>query len=194
MLITFATLAEARATLQACHAKQIGPHLFQDGKRYILITGMGYCRTMVRLGDLPFRPESILNLGVAGALDPEWSLYTCLSIRRVELYAPKANDEGAKRIHQNAFPLITLDSKGIAELITTPMPIHGGDLYNSVNGSKKLVDMEGYGIAFTAQEWGIPCTIIKIVSDFGKENASAEIQKNLEICSKKLSEELLTTQ
>lgn len=191
MLITFATFAEAKATLQACQAKQIGPHLFQDAQRHILITGMGYCRTMVRLGELSFRPKRILNLGVAGALDPEWNVYTCISIKSVILYAPKANDKGAEKIHQDAFPPIVLDHTSEAELMTSPMPIHGGDLYNNVSSSKRLVDMEGYGIAFTAQEWGIPCTIIKVISDFGKENASAEIQENLHLCSRKLSEELL---
>lgn len=196
MLITFATLAEAKATLQALQAKQIGPHLFRDGKRHILITGIGYCAAMVRLGKLPFRPERILNLGVAGALDPNWNLCACVSIKRAELYAPKANDEGAERIHHNAFPSIFLEQETDEEieLLTTPMPIHGGDLYNSVSREKRVVDMEGYGIAFTAQEWNIPCTIIKVVSDFGKENASAEIQKNLHLCSEKLSEKLLEVQ
>jgi adenosylhomocysteine nucleosidase len=51
-----------------------------------------------------------------------------------------------------------------------------------------LVDMEGYAIALTAREFGLPVTLVKEVSDGAGEGAGASWRATVDSCAERLGD------
>ena len=79
--------------------------------------------------------------------------------RRIDCYVPKHADE--------AMILTTGD-----QFITNAV---------SINNGADMVDMEGFAIAYVANRYDIPITLIKGISDDANHNSKAELFQNLEM-------------
>ena len=51
-----------------------------------------------------------------------------------------------------------------------------------------LVDMEGYAIAFTARQFGLPVTLVKEISDSADEGAARTWRESVNDCAERLGE------
>ena len=149
-LLIFATHAEAKETIRL---------LKERNHNYSLhIMGMGNDLTI----DLSSFTH-IWNLGLAGALNPSYTIGQKIEIQSI-----------AKENH----PLIQINKTG-ARLLTSDTPLHNANLKKALSPHYDLVDMEGYAIAKAAQKANIPCRMTKIISDFAEEGGSALIKQQL---------------
>jgi adenosylhomocysteine nucleosidase len=51
-----------------------------------------------------------------------------------------------------------------------------------------LVDMEGYAVAFTARQFGLPVTLVKEISDSADEGAARTWRESVDECAERLGE------
>lgn len=191
-LIYFATQAEAQASLsalQTCPGKSCDTHLYDNG--LLVVGGIGLLAAMHALSStnhLPF--EEVWNLGVAGSLSSTHSLGELVAISivtRSQLF-PASLDSRSRQWQQNLFPpLKTAHEIAGQRLVTCDYPIHQADLRLQLAQQADLVDMEGYAVAFLANQWGKPCYIWKVVSDFAGEGGPEVIKGQLKLASERLA-------
>ena len=68
---------------------------------------------------------------------------------------------------------------GLKKLVTVDEPVFEPERRKELAKHGELVDMEGYAVARVCEEHGIPCTLIKGVTDFGDGNGKADIQRHI---------------
>lgn len=176
-LLVFATLGEALPSLQSCEAKAVGEGLYEIPEGLLLVTGMGCVRAASRTAAVLERypVDEVWNVGVAGSYCDDRRQDMVYPIASVEknLSFPAAIDDHSQRLARAAFPRLELQAEGL-NLLTSDYPLHARGLQGF-----DLVDMEGYGVAFAAQEKGVACALWKIVSDFTNARGPKQIESEL---------------
>ena len=76
-------------------------------------------------------------------------------------------------------------------LVTVDKPVFQTDRKQTLATRADLVDMEGFGVARLCQTYGIPCVLIKGITDFGDPKGEADIKKHIRFVSEKVAEVLL---
>ena len=66
---------------------------------------------------------------------------------------------------------------GLKKLVTVDEPVFQPDRRKELSKNGELVDMEGYAVARVCEEHGVPCIMLKGVTDFGDGNGKADIKK-----------------
>lgn len=191
-LIYFATQAEAQTSLsalQTCPSKSRNTHLYDNG--IIVVGGIGLLAAMHNLSSahhLPF--DEVWNLGVAGSLSNTYSLgelVAITSVTRPHLF-PASLDSRSRQWQQDLFPPLKTAHQTLNQrLVTCDYPIHQADLRDQLAQQADLIDMEGYAVAFLAKQWGKPCYIWKVVSDFASEGGPEVIKDQLKRASERLA-------
>lgn len=190
-LIYFATQMEAQASLVQLDAKLLptGEYSFSQG--IILIGGVGILQTMHAVSQHIHKVDEVWNLGVAGALHTRYKLGDCVQITEVvrnALFPPNLEDR-SQRFHNTLFPRIVLSQQPVgARLVTSDYPIHQQHLTQQLAAHADLVDMEGYGIAYLAQQWQKPCHMWKVISDFASPGGAELIKMQLNSASVQLAD------
>lgn len=167
-LIAFASLWEAQNTLDALDAQPlVDGHLYSFSAGKIVITGKGVVAAAVAVAKHADDVDAIWNIGVTGALHPEYSLGTVMPIQHVSkhLSLPSHLDSHSEDVAAKTSPPLTLPQEG-RRLISSDYPIHDAALRQSLAQHADVVDMEGYGVVAAAQYAGKPCMLRKVVSDF----------------------------
>lgn len=188
-LLIFACLKEAEHTIRVLNCKPIQEaHLYEFDQGHLVISGIGplaACHATTRYQHLA---STILNFGIAASLQGSGQIGECFTIASVAKYTPIHTDH-AHTIHftHSLFPLIDLGGTG-KRLVSADHPIHDEKLTKTLGQTADLVDMEGYGIAFAAKKAMKPCTLFKMISDFGNEMGPMMIKMHLSDCSKMLSD------
>ncbi|MCF7864406.1 MAG: putative 4-hydroxybenzoate polyprenyltransferase [Kiritimatiellales bacterium] len=77
---------------------------------------------------------------------------------------------------------------GLKKLVTVDEPVFEPERRKELAKHGELVDMEGYAVARVCEEHGIPCTLIKGVTDFGDGNGKADIQRHIASVSETVAE------
>ncbi len=153
----------------------------------VLVTGVGKVRAAAALSAVLARqrPSRIVNLGTAGSLRDE--LAGTQVIRRVvqhdfddaAIFALTGEHFGA--------PI----EFGIGDYV-----LGSGDVFVDSEVKRSgliargidLVDMEGYAVAFTAQQFGLPVTLVKEISDQAGEGSGAAWRETVDACAERLGE------
>lgn len=148
----------------------------------VLVTGVGKIRAAAALSALLARqrPSRIINLGTAGAVRA--GLEGVRTIGRV-LQHDFDNEAIFGLTGENFGAPISLGGEG--------MTLGSGDVFVDSTAARgrlqargiDLVDMEGYAIAFTAGQFGLPVTIVKAVSDEASEGAGATWRESVGLCA-----------
>lgn len=182
----FATLNEARATVEMTEAKPLSETLYRFSKGFILISGIGSVATLTSLASLPKETSHVVSYGLAGALHENLQLETFYEIGSVEKFFsfPDAIDSHSKVFGERAFPKLTI-GKAPYRLMTADYPIHREKAREDLKGD--FVDMEGYAIAYFCKKRGLPLKMLRLTSDFAKEATRGLIQQKLEHYSELLS-------
>ena len=68
---------------------------------------------------------------------------------------------------------------GLKKLVTVDEPVFEAERKRELAKQADLVDMEGYAVARVCEEHGIPCILIKGVTDFGDHNGKEDIQRHI---------------
>lgn len=167
-LLLFATLVEAKATISILKAQEEGAfYRFEQG--YIVISGMGIRAAGQALFHWAPKIHSVCNLGVCASLHHH-NVGEILEVGMV-------GSQAASSIYLGSG----------SRLFSSHYPVHSTVLREKLRVEWDILDMEGYGVATMARHLNIPCSFLKIVSDFAKEGGRSEIQKNLDYCSQKLA-------
>lgn len=173
-LILFATLFEAKSSLEALNAAQISPHCYSFNKGVIVISGMGSKKAKDALLTFADQATSVWNVGFAGALNDHFEIGETFEVKSVSKFSPLA------------IPKLTLP-KGEIALLTSDFPIHNVALRSTLKSRYDFVDMEGYSVVATCQRLQKPCRLTKIVSDFASEHGSSLIKQQGKFLSEKLA-------
>lgn len=123
------------------------------------------------------RPERVLNVGTAGALRP--GLSGTFTVGRV-----LEHDFDAAAIEAlTGRPLpgpVELDASSEIVLATGDVFVQDEALREALAERAHLVDMEGYAVARTCAAFGVPCTMVKIVSDEASDGALRSWQETID--------------
>lgn len=189
-IILFATLKEAQPTLDLFEAIPIQEEIYAYKEGKIIISGMGMLAACAALAPHLAEATEIINPGLAGALDDSLELGYLATIGEVSLHLSHLNeiDPFSQQLAMKCYPPVKLgEGPG---LVTSMIPVHEGFLKTEMAKRGLLVDMEGYGVAYMARQANIPCTLLKIVSDFSRKEAIPLLLQNFSALAEKLGESL----
>ena len=118
---------------------------------------------------------TIINAGVCGALHD--------GLERGKVYRiSSVNTDGASRC-------IAVEKEGM-RLVSVEKPVFEPERKESLSECADLVDMEGYAVAQVCAEHGVPCVMIKGITDFGDGNGKTDIKKHINPVSENVAEEI----
>jgi len=193
MLLVFATELEAQPFIDyhrlLCLDKQYPCPAYEGDGILLIISGMGFLKGAVALSQVVQRHENsgnainrVINYGIAGSLTGRFSLGEVVSVDRVVKYNPvEFTKTRFNKFFASAFPEIGLNerSEGEVVLATSDHPILTEADAGLAARHAHLVDMEGYGYAFVAGNYGIPVQIIKGISDFARKESEDSFRKQV---------------
>ena len=157
-----------------------------DGVRVVL-TGPGKvaAASSVAAAIAEERPSMVLNVGTAGALRPQHE--GVYSIGRVIEH--DLDHLALERLTGSRFPN-SIDLDGGSEIVLAT-----GDVFVQDDGVRArlaehahLVDMEGYAVARTCLTFGVPCSMLKIVSDEASAGALRSWQAAIDLAARAIAE------
>ena len=187
--VLFATMDEARPLLDKGHAERIGTEPFVvyrfNGHAVVIISGMGMaaarraCRELIEKQAV----REVINAGVCGALVGGIGRGRIFTISAVVDGTPP---DRARSLRPNAAPGLEPRT-----LVTVQEPVFDPERRQALANAGELVDMEGFAVADLCRELGIPCCLIKGVTDFGDRDGKADIRKHLDSVSAEVAGHVL---
>ena len=138
----------------------------------VLLTGIGKVSAAVAVASAlaERRPSRVLNVGTAGALRD--GLEGTHRIGRV-IEHDVDHDALSVLIGEPVVGEIVLDPACPVVLATGDAFVAGGPVRAALAVRADLVDMEGFAVAKACAAFGVPCEIVKVVSDDASEDAGA---------------------
>ncbi|SFV77336.1 5'-methylthioadenosine nucleosidase / S-adenosylhomocysteine nucleosidase [hydrothermal vent metagenome] len=125
-----------------------------------------------------FNIDRLINIGLAGAINsiPTGSAHFISSVTQHDTFIPfdDYQQDMYQRIdchvpkHADKAMILTTGDQFITNAV-------------SINNGADMVDMEGFAIAYVANRYDIPITLIKGISDDANHNSKAELFQNLEM-------------
>ena len=162
--------------------------LYYNRKLHLLQTGIGMNNARVMLSEYleTYHPERILNIGTAGALNPEVVIG---SVMQVEIILNKTFD----KIYTELLSPGSVYLKKAALLTMSRAVVDQKRKEKLFNNYKAdLVDMEAFALAGIAAAKNIRLSCIKVVSDNADNNASIDFKNNYKDAVKCLSESIIS--
>lgn len=187
VMITFATLMEAKETIRLINAQQTDTQLYEFKHGLLLITGMGSINACYSLSKYLSQVDEIWSYGIAGTLKEETQFKT-VAIQRVSkhLSIPNCMTQYTRDFSANIFPTLEIENKGVS-LISSDYPINHSQIRNDLAKNHDLIDMEGYGIAHACKMANKPLIMRRTISDTACENTAALIRERLPHLSKEIA-------
>ena len=137
----------------------------------VLLTGIGKvaAASAVAAALARQRPSRVLNVGTAGALRDDLE-----GVHRIgRVLEHDLDHEGLSQLLGEPIPgEIVLDPGAPTVLATGDAFVQDGVLRAALAARAHLVDMEGYAVARACEAAGVPCSIVKVVSDTADEDAA----------------------
>jgi adenosylhomocysteine nucleosidase len=150
--------------LVAVALRQEAAHLHDIDGIDVALTGAGKVSAAVAVSQAitEGRPSAVLNVGTAGALRPGLG-----GLYRIGRVAEHDFDVAAlERLTGDTFPgELELDASADTVLVTGDVFVQDEALRARLAERAHLVDMEGYAVARACAAFGVPCTMLKVVSD-----------------------------
>ena len=162
--------------------------LYYNRKLHLLQTGIGMNNARVMLSEYleTYHPERILNIGTAGALNPEVVIG---SVMQVEIILNETFD----KIYTELISPGSVYLKKAALLTMSRAVVDQKRKEKLFNNYKAdLVDMEAFALAGIAAAKNIRLSCIKVVSDNADNNASIDFKNNYKDAVKCLSESIIS--
>ena len=180
------------APLVVVALRQEAAYLVDQPGLDVLLTGIGKVSASfaVATAFAERRPSRVLNVGTAGALHD--GLEGVHRIGRVIEH--DLDHEALEALVGEPVPgAIVLDPDAEMVLATGDTFVQHPDLRRALARRAHLVDMEGYAVARACQAAGIPCEIVKVVSDDASEAAAHSWQETMDTMARLIAEVVATT-
>lgn len=154
----------------------------------VIICGMGPepAATATRYAILQRGAKTIINMGICGSLND--------TLKPGDQCRVIATSDGDAFLRENHEPALHLPDPETwpewkpARLTSLKEPVFGGGPRARLSTIADIVDMEGHAIARVAREYGIPCTLLKGVSDFANPTGREDLHRNLTAVSSALAQ------
>jgi len=161
--------------------------LYLSEKVHLLRSGVGMQKSRESLSAClkKYQPESIINMGAAGALSPEFTIG--LMTEPEIVYNEK---------HESIKPQPLYDGRYLlkqSKLLTVNTPVISQDQKNKLlkDFNAHMVDMEAFAIGYLAGQRNFKFHCVKIISDYANEQTTDDFKNNYKIIIEKLSEYLI---
>jgi len=151
----------------------------------VLVTGVGKICAASALSAVLARqrPSRIINMGTAGALREDLSGTQVIG----RVIQHDFDDEAISALTGERFGAPIELGNGGPVLGTGDVFVIGGAARQALlERGVDLVDMEGYAVARVAQDFGLPVTLVKQISDGAGEEAGKSWTDNVDDCAEKL--------
>lgn len=137
----------------------------------VVLTGIGKVAAAVATATAiaERRPDRVLNIGTAGALRD--GLVGVHRIGRV-IEHDVDHDSLAALIGEPVVGEVVLDPDEPMVLATGDAFVSDGEVRAGLAVRAHLVDMEGYAVARSCEAAGVPCHMVKVVSDSADDSAA----------------------
>lgn len=198
--IVFATLREADPFLSRTLAEPLsgGPvALFQTRREdlaacIVAVSGMGKVAAALAAAHLvQARGVSVLiNAGLCGRLNTNRS-WSAGELLRVSAAVEGDCDRFGKPEPSVACDPRWFESLEPARLVTCDRPVFDPVWRTCLAGSGDLADMEGAAVARAAGLYGIPCAMVKGISDAADEAGRQRVAENIDWVSARMAETLV---
>ncbi|MET8231683.1 nucleosidase [Micromonospora sp. NPDC005298] len=153
----------------------------------VLLTGMGKVNAASAVSAVLAagpRPSLLLNLGTAGALRPGWAgIHEIATVLQHDLDTTLLRTLTGETY---GAPL-ALAAEG-AVLATGDTFVADDDARDRLAERADLVDMEGYAVAWAAAQAGVPCRLVKQVSDEAGDGAARTWKESVDACARDLAD------
>lgn len=158
-LLVFAHRAEAQEFIRrfSFRPKDNSSSLYESAERLLLISGEGIYEVFSRIGQIlgKYPVEKVVNLGIAGSLDPAIETGSFLSVRTVYCQSD-----------QLQFQSFTLaDPRAETDLITSSKRVLDDEYAATLSCFAPVVDRELWALAKTCSSAGIALYSYKLISD-----------------------------
>lgn len=197
--IVFATRREAAPFLSQLSADRLTERPFltfrkdvvSHGAFVTVISGMGKVAAAIAATHLVLvhRVTTLISAGLCGrlAVDNRWSVGDLFRIdTAVESDCDRFGKE-AQRVECNAQWFSQFDA---ARLVTQDRPVFDTSRRDQLAGIGDLADMEGAAVARVAGFYGIPCAMIKGISDAADENGRQDVASHIDRVSGRIADAL----
>lgn len=179
-LITLAHLGEAQSIIERLRLKKVSDSLYKGDGISCLITGEGpfeaALRTTAELQHEDY--QEVINLGICGALSPEYEIGTIHEVRSIYLAI-----DGKPQFR--SFPV---SEQGV-DLLTTFERILDPNKALILRGVAGLVDREGWGVAYACKEAAVKFRSFKMISDLaGSLDACELVREKAQVFSQELAD------
>ncbi|MCL5279641.1 MAG: putative 4-hydroxybenzoate polyprenyltransferase [Planctomycetes bacterium] len=214
-----ATRDEAASLLDALQAQKLGDtpfetHWFPARRRrpagFVIITGMGPAAAAAAARHIltTQKVQHLFNAGVCGALRAGFEpggVYHIMSAadgdalllrsageeRGQSTFLPENHPAARAEEEKVECPLLPFFDLPAARLTSVSEPVFGDARRTRLAAAADLLDMEGHAIADAAARHGIPCTLIKGVSDLALDGSREDLHRNLRPVSQAVAERLM---
>lgn len=199
--IVYATRQEADPFLERTSAEILAVHpllLFRvlgAGRSpcILVVSGMGKVAAALAATHLVLthRVTMLVSAGLCGRLttDDRWSAGDLLRVSSAV--------EGDCDRFGRAEPTVTCDTRWFknlktARLVTNDQPVFDTGWRRRLTGIADLADMEGAAVARAANLYGIPCAMLKGVSDAADERGRQDVASHIDWVSGRIAEALVS--
>ncbi len=189
LLICMAHLGEAQKFISALKLKRVDNNFYQsindDNDDYsLLLTGEGPTQVLTKLPYYigKYNIDRVVNLGIAGCLDPNLELQQIYSIRTLYAYG-----ETEAKFHSYTTANIDTTIGPSIDCITADQRVLTDDYSKKLSHHAKIVDREAWAVARVCQEFKLTFFCYKLLSDHaGQQTACFDLKDQAEYFSEKL--------
>jgi adenosylhomocysteine nucleosidase len=153
----------------------------------VLLTGIGKVAAAISVARALARrpPDHVLNVGTAGALRD--GLEGVHRIGRVIEH--DLDHEGLSHLLGDPVPgEVVLDPELPTVLATGDAFVQDGAVRAALAARADLVDMEGYAVARACAVAGVPCSMVKVVSDAADEGAARSWAERIDALARTIAD------
>lgn len=191
ILVTFALETEfahwkKRHTFRAEKRGELTVHLATIGgvETGVVLTGAGPHRASAAAARVLWRESETgfvcVSAGMAGALRPQFKIAEVLAARAVISDGPRMDAALAGGVRSSEEMVTLAQQKGatvVENIYTSSSVVATAAAKKALGARADAVDMESFDIALEAAAYGIPCIVVRAVSDTCDEDLPLDMQR-----------------
>lgn len=189
--VVFATALEANPLIARVGASRVANDTrfptYASSSMTVLISGMGKVNAALGVVHLlqSYAVDEVWNLGLCGALAPGFAPG---DLRRITEVREGDRDPSHPGVDTLRLPDGIGPELPSARLVTVDLPVFDVERRRALLSWGELVDMEGAAVARACSLWGVPCVLLKGVSDLAEVDGKARLLENAASVSESLAE------
>ena len=194
VVLQFATQLEAQPFIETLQLTQLQQKPFilyrGDSSLYVIIGGIGITSAAIATTYVctTLNPDILINIGAAGALTPNLTLGTIVTVTTV-YDTSRCSFSTEKPFTYALTPIYNLPK---SQCVSVIKPLRTKEERQEFASIADIVDMELAGIAQASQIFSTQCYAIKYVTDTAEHNTHEDIVKNIITLSQTTAGEIIT--